>query len=209
MFHMSAALAYGLDVILLLANFTVTWLIARSGKNFLRKTGSPDRALYRVNILSKYVSSLILAVTVGGISFLTISQWKPAIHRIDAVGKLVPLLLPFLTVLIISVINQLILYPTIREIRQTTDSRKEQLGVLVRFLLLIPIMLYNAVFLWLPESGKHLMSSNHLVRFLGPAFLIVMINLVTPLFLAKTLKASPMMDGELKEQLLDFSRGTG
>ena len=211
MLHMPAALAYCLDLALLLANFAVSWLIARNSRRVLLRTGSPEKALYRVNMLVKYAGSLVLVATVGGIMFLTALQWGIALDTMGLIGKMVPLLLPLGIVMVISIVNQLILYPTLREIRQTTDTRKEQLGLLVRFLLLIvtPILLYKAVQLWLPDNFSDLISTNHIARLLFPAVFIVAINLATPLFLAKTLKASPMEEGELKSHLLSLAERNG
>ena len=185
--------------------------VAHHVRSLFARTGSPERAMYRYNMLSKFGTSILMFVVVLGTTILIMPHLKIWMKGLGEAGQAAAVIVPFLSVILLTVINQLIAYPVVKEIRGTTDTQKEQMGTLFKFLGIIlgPMLVFFLLLNFLPASWEHKLFSGQYAGILLPLLFIVAVSLLSPVLMKRALKAKPMEDGELKKGLEQFARQAG
>jgi len=196
-----------LITITLMINILIPLLISKHVLKLYRQVASKERAIYRFKNLSQYLQGAIVIISVLFIEILVLPYFKHG----NVILRYLSILFPFAIVIILSFTNQLILHRAIREIRETTDSRKEQFETLIRVLMItfIPMIAYFTIMFIANESLKKYVNITNVLSIVLPVVLIISFNLVMPFFYKAAFKAIPLKDRELNEKLLLFLRERG
>ncbi|MHB1653361.1 MAG: M48 family metallopeptidase [Desulfitobacteriaceae bacterium] len=187
----------------LLFSLFVAWHV----KTKYEKTGSAELAMNRLRVLSTYIQSLVLFATM----ILVTLQMMPHLKHLGFWLKIMGIFLPVLLGSFILIGNQLILFRTRQMIRGTSDTRKEQVGTLLRFLLFMyaPMMVFFALKMLISDGFKLNIASGKLWSMLFPMLFYSIIYLVVPFFHRYMLKAVIMAPSPVQEQLSAFLKRAG
>jgi STE24 endopeptidase len=197
-------------IFIVVFNIAISSIISNSILKYYRVTKSKEKALYRFKILSQYFQGFITVVSILCMELFLVPLLKQIFEN-TGIGIYVTILTPFPVLVILAILNQLIVYKTIKEIRETTDSRKEQLGSLMRVLAFafIPMIIYFSIMFFLPRIFPKNTSFYNVLIVAIPILLVFLINIIMPFFYKNMLRANELTSGELSSELNMFLAKNG
>lgn len=198
------AIYLGLLTINLLFIFVIKHLVSKK----YEETQAVEQTLYFQMKLSKYVQSILIIVTAFVSSFIA----TPKLKRFgDIEGFLMLMAVLIGTMILIAIINQLVMHDLNAKLRKTTSTKGEQIKLLMRILLFtfIPMMLFFVIIMLLDDN---LHVGKQLEAVLEPALICtiyIAFSVILPAFTKYMIKAVPMEDGAVKEELNSFLNNAG
>jgi STE24 endopeptidase len=188
-------------VLLLSVNFIFSYFEKLHIQKVYKKTFSADEALDRSRIL-KYLGFFLLFSTIIPVLFLLI----PFLRPLGYMGRLVLVVFFVIFIILISLAQQWIMHKTIRQIRESCDTFKEQAGKMTYFLLLIfiPVILYHTIVILMPKSISDSIFSSSILFFLFATVFVLFVKVIILFFYKKTLKVVPLEDMDLLTRLTEF-----
>jgi STE24 endopeptidase len=190
-----------LAVNLLYAVFT-----ARHVRRYFAATGSVEKAVHRMDQLSRAPQLILVFLTILGTSYFIIPHLGDGFF-----GRVLGITQPILLLLLLLIGHQMVLYPVQKEIRQTEDTRMEQIGGLFRLVLLLytPMVLYFGFLSFAPQNFVDSLLDSPMGRTAIPFFFGMIVLLLQPMFIGRTLKAKTLEEGEMKARFLEFAKKAG
>ncbi|MFC4618690.1 hypothetical protein ACFO4N_08060 [Camelliibacillus cellulosilyticus] len=174
-------------------------------KSYYKKSKSPELTLRRLQI-NRSIYQLFLVLTAVFFFVLIPFQienlywYSPSEFYIEGLS----LTYTFILIICLGYMHQLILFKTIKNIRGLTIARKEQLGNMLRVLLLVYLPFYIILLLFLSlqtgNYGSFFMDGSGFYAML--MLFVVIIFAVVPMLLGRILKSKPLPDSELKTELV-------
>jgi STE24 endopeptidase len=178
-------------------------------KRYFKKSGSPELTLDHMRIFNQYINILLILITSFSITFIVVL--KLTIVNPSPYFTILGVVCAFVVLGVLILCNQLILHPVIKEIRRTTESRKEKSGEAIRGILLIfvPMIVMFAAIILLQNLNFSQFLNDGFGAMLIPLAIVILFQFVMPLFIGLSLKATPMEDSEMKDRLLEFMNKSG
>ncbi|MCY6371653.1 M48 family metalloprotease [Clostridium ganghwense] len=207
LFNLTIEQVVMINVILIAINLLSSVFIKKRVKTKYNKTQSVEEALYLQQKLSKYIQILLLVIT----SFISALTITPHTDSMGKLGIFVVMGVCFINMIVILIGSQLILYKTNQFLRKTTATRKEQIGMLIRFLIfsIIPMMIMFTVIIMKPDNFNIDERFEKYIHILIPAAVYLLITFIMPFFYKYMFKAEHLNDLELHDNLLSFVRMAG
>jgi STE24 endopeptidase len=178
-------------------------------KRYFMKTGSPELTLNHMRIFNQYINLILFLITSFSITFIVTVKLANVNH--SPYLTILGMVFTFVILGVLILCNQLILHPAIKEIRGTTESRKEISDNTLRGILLIfaPMIVMFSAITFLQNMNSVSFFNDGFGAMLIPLAMIILIQLVMPLFIGRSLKATPMEDSKIKDRLLEFVSKSG
>jgi STE24 endopeptidase len=178
-------------------------------KRYFMKTGSPELTLDHMRIFNQYINIILILITSFSITFIMIL--KLTFVNPSPYFSILGIVCAFVALGVLILCNQLILHSVIKEIRGTTESRKEKSGEIFRGILLIfiPMIVMFSAITFLQNMNFGTFLNDGFGAMLIPLAIIILFQFVMPLFIGLSLKATPMEDSEMKDRLLEFVSKSG
>lgn len=186
-------------------NLGYTFWMRSNINNYFEKTKSVEETINRYRILSQYVYMIIVFLTSLFIMFLFIVKLESFLEG-SPLHIIISMTAMFLFMGIILTISQLLLSNTIKKIRETEETVKEEISKTIKGLLFmfVPIIVIIFIMQYIPDD---------FLGGMGIILVLLLFMLIIPIFssflLPKMLKAYEMPDSEIKEQLFNFIHQTG
>ncbi len=193
---------------LLSINILFVLLLKHLVEKKYKKTQSVEETLYFQMKMGKYVQPILMCST-GFISALTISSKAKDIGNIS--GFLLVMAAVIGIMILVSVCQQLIMYKLNTRLRKTTSSKVDQIKLLLRVLLyiLIPMILLCVAILLIGDKLYVNKSIEKIVKPLLIGGVFIVFSIVLPFFTKHMIKAIPMEEGEIRDELNKFLNELG
>jgi STE24 endopeptidase len=189
MFHISIIL------FVLLVNIIFPVIVRRNIISKFRKTHLVEDSLYKLKIFQQYIQTLIIVVSVFVFSFsLSDILDKTEFNRI------VLLLSPFIFILVLLILNQIIYHKVYTIIRGIETTLKEETANILKsgLALLMP----SLIIVFTKMQILNRIDINQYISIFIIIALIIIINMLYPYVIKFTINAVPMKSIELRDSLL-------
>lgn len=207
LFNLSILEIILINILIIAVNFLFSLFVRSRVKKKYIKTQSVEKALYLENLLGKYIQMILIIIT----AFLDALIITPYSRQFDKLGIFIVLGITYIVIMVILIINQLVLFNTNKMLRKTDATRKEQVGLLIRIMIfsMIPMFLMFAAVQIDPEDFNIGEKFHKYFKILIPVIAYMIISFVLPLFNKYLLKAVPMENSEVKDELIYFVNKCG
>ncbi|KYH34044.1 protease HtpX [Clostridium tepidiprofundi DSM 19306] len=207
LFNLSILQIILVNIILVAINFLFSLFVRSRVIKKYNKTKSIEKALYIESILGKYIHTILIIGT-AFFDALVITPYFRHFHKFSVI-IVVGVICSIITIIL--VINQLVLFNTNKMLRKTEATKKEQIGLLIRFMIfsIIPVLIMLAVLQINPKELNIGVRFQKYFKILIPVIAYMLISFILPLFNKYLLKAVPMDDSDLKNELIHFLNKCG
>jgi STE24 endopeptidase len=193
---------------LLLINVLFVMGIKILVKRKYEKTQSVEETLYFQMKLGRYVQVLPILLT----SFISAFTITPKARAVGEVAGFLIVMAAVLSMLVfVFVTQQLVLHNINKALRKTTATKGEEVKLITRAVLFmfIPMVLFFLIMILVDEN---LQASEQFKSIIKPVLMgvfYILLSVVAPLFTKYMIKAVPMGEGEIKDELKEFLNNAG
>jgi STE24 endopeptidase len=193
---------------LLSINLLFVLLLKHLVERKYEKTQSVEETLYFQMKVGKYVQPILMCATAFICAF-TITPKAKGLGNIT--GFLLVMAVVIGVMILASVSQQLIMHKLNTALRKTTSTKGEQIKLLLRAFLciFIPMILLLVVMLLIDDKLHVSKSIENIVKPLLIGGVFLLLSIVMPFFTKYMLKAIPMEEGEIKDELKRFLNQSG
>jgi Zn-dependent protease with chaperone function len=197
-----------INLALMLINLLFSLFLKYLVKRKYEKTQSVEETLYFQMKLAKYVQVIPIIAT----TFIAAFTITPKVKYFGKIGGFIVVMAIVMLMMTLSlVIQQLLLHDLNKQLRKTTASKSDQVKLLIRLLLFmfIPMILFFIAIILIDDNVHVSEQLENIIKPLLVCVMYIIFSTILPFFTKYMLKAKPMEDGEIKENLMEFLNNAG